>query len=213
MISGFKFFRTYFPIKLHFTEEAYDAIKYCGKVPNIQSMYENKKDKSIFEQWGRRVKNSDEAGELCLSNQLSNVPDWIYESNQNAISIYTKWKAEHEALTYSISRDLSKLKSIIIEKKVGYNDLIQKTPKGNRPPLLQLYLSDGVLPDTVIVLDRIGNPFINEWMNIYKPDPLLNKKIFDLNKYKPFSRTNTEKIEKLVGEFSTHCKEQQIVSN
>ena len=69
-----------------------------------------------------------------------------------------------------------------------------KTPKGNLPPLLQLYLSGRVTAESLVILDAIDTAFINKWLVQYDADPLVRSKVFSLTKYKAFCQYDACKI-------------------
>jgi hypothetical protein len=192
MISGFAFYKIHTAISLHFNSK-YDVIKYAGKVPKIDERYGKKSNQSLYERWGKACKDTSLAYELCIANGITHESEWVYSELNGAFATYKAWK---ETRNYqSIENDFKYLGSLISSKKAEfYDDLIQKTKSGKTPPLLQLYLGDGILPDTVVVLDAIHTKFFEKWMKDYENDPLISVKLSKLNKYKSFVKFNLDKL-------------------
>lgn len=194
MVSGFDFFRTQLAIKMHFTSD-YDIFKYCGRVHGVKDTFEKKSNKSLFEKWGKMVKSDEDTINLCVANQLVAGNNWVYDPIQDGIEVFREWKASHEALTRNVSLDLSKLKTLIDQKKVKHNDnFFQKTEKGNFPPLLQLYMAHRILPDTVVAIDMYHKQFLDEWEIEFAGDPTALNRVKQLKKFKPFINKKTAKI-------------------
>lgn len=192
MITGFSFYKAYLAVKLHFTT-SYNAIKYCGKTKAKESDFYVRNDHAIFEKWASKVKNQNEAIELSVANfMVSN--EWVHGTTEDGISIYTKWKSTQAALTHFIELDYNVIASFIEKHNIQYANFIQKTPKGNKAPLLQLYLTGKILPDTMVSLDSIHHPFISSWLQEYSSDPLVSREVFKLDKYRPFIKPDYSKL-------------------
>ena len=194
MISGLTFYKSYLAIKLHFTTK-YDVVKYQGKL-STHNKYDEKNDKSIFESWGRKVKDQHQAIEVSISNFLYNDSDWIHEDFETAFSIYTKWLSINNSIVFKIAEDLKFLQSLIGDKVTNYDNLFQKTPKGNKAPLLQLFLTRRILPDTIVYFDRyhFNDTLVSTWLKDYPNDPLISRELFKVYKYRNLVSINNDKL-------------------
>jgi hypothetical protein len=188
MISGIRFYQIYLATKLHFTS-SYDAFKFKGKVPDIEKRYDRLKGNPLFERWKNRVKDSSHAAQVALANQLIVGSNWVFDMTiDDAISIYTEWNKTHDAISYHSTEDFTFIRSLFEKGKLkAYDDLIQKTKNGH-PPLLQLYLANRVLPDTVVALNVLRTPFLDNWIEEYKIDPAISAKVFALHRYTPYMK-------------------------
>lgn len=197
MISGYTFFKVYYALSLHFTSK-YDAIKYCGKTPNSTfEKYEIRRDKAIFEKYGKRVKDSNEAGTFSVANFMHQENTWLYGDVENAVSIYKEWNKKHESLTHFLTSDFKFLNQLLQEKQIHYDNLFQKTPKGNKAPILQLYLANRILPDTICAFDLLRDGFLIGLEKDYDDDPLVKKSVFKLKKFKPFCKIKHDLVKKI----------------
>ena len=195
MISGYSFFKVHHALKLHFTTK-YDAIKYRGKsAGSTIEKFDSRNDKHVFDKWGKRVKDVIDAGTLVTANIMGNNEDYVYSDVESGVKLYKTWQDNINNLTENISDDFNIVGKILSDKKVtAYDNIVQKTPNGNKPPLLQLYLADRIIPDTIIVLDSIHTKFVDEWMGLYVNDPLISTKLFKLSKYRPFVKFDSYKL-------------------
>jgi len=192
MISGFDFYRAYLAIKLHFNTP-YDVIKYCGKTKATQSDFVARNDKFIFEKWAKACPKASDAIDVCVANSMGNVKTWAHQDIDTGMVLHTAWVAKKAAITHHISKDIYFISSYVGSKIPAYSDAIEKTKSGNKAPLLQLYLSGKILPDTIVALDKFS-PFLEKWKGDYSNDPLVTAEVFKLVKYRPFSKPNLEKL-------------------
>lgn len=186
MISGLRFYQTYLATKLHFTS-SYDAFKFCGKVPNIEAKFEKLKGNPLFERWRTKVKDTQHAAQVSLANQLIVGSNWVFDMTiEDSLSIYSEWNKTHDAIGYHTTEDFKFIRSLFEKGKLKtYDDLIQKTKNGHAP-LLQLYVANRVLPDTVVAFNLFRPAFLDRWLEEYKIDPAISSKVFALTKYSPY---------------------------
>lgn len=193
MISGFSFYRSYISVKLHLTTK-YDALKYHGKTNTKESDFLKRNDRYAFEKYGNKTRNQDEAIKFCIANFMLNGNDWLHEDATTADLIYKKWDGIQTALTHHITEDLKYIKSIIDSKLKQYDNIFQTTPMGKKAPLLQLYLTQRIVPETILFLNGGGADFINSWLKEYDNDPLVTRELFKLSKYASFTKLNRSKL-------------------
>jgi hypothetical protein len=185
-MNGYKFYEIYSTLKLHFTTP-YDLFKYARKTKTInKASYEKRKEKLRFEYWSNHFASEKKAGQFCMANFLYNDIGWFYQAYAQAEEVFLKWKALTENLKSSTQNAVILLKKTLEEKQVNYEYLIHKTPKGNRPPLLQLFLAGQLSKEHLAILDALGHPFLDAWQEQYEIDPFISDQIFLIKKYQPF---------------------------
>lgn len=180
------------PLKLHFTT-SYDLFKYSQKSKSInKNVYESRKDKALFEKWGNYFSSDKRAGQLILANFVYNEHNWVYQAHQQAEEIFLKWKAIRDSQLKTFNDGNLLLQKTIADKELEYEQLFIKTPKGNKPPLLQLFLAGYIGKEYIVILD-IFKPFLKRWGDEYEIDPLISDQIFLLKKYQPFIEHSIDK--------------------
>jgi hypothetical protein len=199
-MTGYKFFTIYQALKLHFMS-TYDCIKHSGKSKaiNIKS-YEKRIDTTRFDFWGGQFFSDKKAGQYCLANFVYNDHGWLYQSKTQSEEVFTYWKSRQDSQLHWIKNDINVLSETT--KGIAFKDCIVKTNKGNKPPLLQLYLAGHVSKEFIIAADEFAEPFINSWSKDYENDPLVSDQMFILKKYKPFivSKFDNDKLKEIFKE-------------
>lgn len=183
MIGGFRFYSIYRSIHLHFTTD-YDALKYGSNTKKITiEAYENRKDLSIFEFYAGKIQSTQDALKFCVFNFANGDKTWLYEDYPFAEAIYNRTSSYYFALNYNLKKEMSTIDSIMAKQDIPFSTLITITKTGNRPPLLQLVLTNGISKEFICLLD---NGFIDIWCKEYENDPLISGILENLQCYKPF---------------------------
>ncbi len=188
-MNGWEAFQIYHPLHLHFTTK-YDVLKYGKKLPSMK--YENfskRRDVHEFERWAGIVNQKERFGEICLANFAYGNSNWLYEDKHDALDCFSETRKIRKSINTTLEKDLHVLEKFLsgpTPKFNSFNEFVTKTPKGNKPPLLQLVLGKQVSIESVCILDGISDSFIDRWVSLYDDDPMLSHFIFKLQKYRPF---------------------------
>lgn len=162
-------YEKYVALKLHFTTDFYDVFKYDWKTRNPN--YTARKDKLHFEKLAR---HPDPIG-LLVSNFLHDPHLWIGQIFDSKHSmVYTEWKRRRESLTYIFQEEIKQL-----------DDKSLRVVDGQHPPLLRLYLSKKISPETMVILDRYTQ-FQKVWNEDLADDVIWSEVSRRITKYRPF---------------------------
>jgi hypothetical protein len=192
--SGFAAFAMFHAMKLHFTSDSYDYIKYHGKTNVTKTTFSTRKDKYSFYRLSRKF-GLTELKDYYVANFLVDNVQWVGdiigpESEEN----YKKWQKRIQSLTYTFENDIIKL----LDRVDNPNDLL--VVRKNEFPLLMQYVTQGdIAIETLIIL--------NDLMNFF---PMWEKEIYDdivwpsfktkCLKYKPFLHYDKEKFKQILKE-------------
>lgn len=198
-MNGLNFWKIYLPIHLHFTTD-FDCLKYKGKLPGInKENYEKRKEKNLVEFFGNKFNSDLKAGNFCLANSVIS-DNWLYNDFNEAESVYEKWAEAKLYRDQMFEADVVFLKDIIKSGKVDkFSGFLKNTASGNKPPLLQLLIHKKISMESIAILDNFLD-FTTNWEKKYEQDPMLNKLLFNLKKYKPFVSFNKQIASKLIRE-------------
>jgi hypothetical protein len=151
MITGYEAFGIYQALKLHFTQESYDYLKYNGKTNISQSSFENRKDKWHFTKLSKKFVNKDDLIMFLVSNFLNDSNAWIGSLLQEeADSVYKKRLKVIQSLSYTFENDCKNLFNGI---KNGNSLLIVKD--SDHPILLKKALQKVIEIETFCILAKI----------------------------------------------------------
>ncbi len=192
--SGFAAFAMFHAMKLHFTSDSYDYIKYHGKTNVTKTTFSTRKDKYSFYRLSRKF-GLTELKDYYLANFLVSDIQWVGDiigpdSEEN----YKKWQKRIQSLTYTFESDIIKL----LDRVDVPNELLM-VRKNEFPLLMQCAQQGDITIETLIILDDIMNFF-----------PMWEKQIYDdivwpnfkmkCQKYKAFLHYDKEKFKQILKE-------------
>jgi hypothetical protein len=192
--SGFAAFAMFHAMKLHFTSDSYDYVKYNGKTNVTKTTFSTRKDKYSFYRLSRKF-GLTELKDYYIANFLVDDVQWVGdilgpESEEN----YKKWQKRIQSLTYTFESDIIRL----LDRVDNPNELL--VVKQNQfPKLMQCATQGDICLETLIILDNIINYF-----------PMWEKEIYDdivwpnfkmkCQKYRPFLHYEKEKFKQILKE-------------
>jgi hypothetical protein len=192
--SGFAAFAMFHAMKLHFTSDSYDYVKYNGKTNVTKTTFSTRKDKYSFYRLSRKF-GLTELKDYYIANFLVDDVQWVGdilgpESEEN----YKKWQKRIQSLTYTFENDIIRL----LDRVDNPNELLMV--RKNEFPLLMQYATQGdIALETLIILDDLMNFFPMWEKEIYDDIVWPNFKIKCM-KYKPFLHYDKNKFKQILKE-------------
>lgn len=188
MIEPFDAYRFYQALKLHF-EGKYDAIKYQFKTSANPKSFWKRKDKYFFAKVAKRFNDPNDLINYYVAHFIKDSK-WIGNMLKDEY-VYEEWLKNFESLGYKYEQDLLKLD----ELTESFDDLF-KVENGQHPIIIQQYLAEEIMLETVVILDSILN-YINKVDKevadtIVWPDVKIK-----VEKYKPFLKIDHDRFKKI----------------
>lgn len=182
----------YLAIKLHFTSDSYDAIKYNFRVRSTTKV--SSKDSFYFERLAKKYgSNRQNYIDFLVANFIKPTPPgWVSELvSSDADSIYKSWLKQRDSFTYRFTEDMD----FLSEKCPSFNDLFHAR-KDNYPLIIEYYLQESVSLETVAVLESI----LNFMKNARVTETIVWPTIFRMiHKYVTFlSWVNRKKVSEII---------------
>lgn len=156
MIDGYRAYKFYLAIKLHFTTDKYDVFKSKGAVSCTLESFERRNDKPIFIKLGQKFASEKDYIQYVACNFIYGNPHVIY-SGYEADENYIEWQRRRQSMTKLFSDDCDK----IIESGKNIDDIINCT-KNTIPYIITLYLSKQINMETIRILDDQLD-FVSKW--------------------------------------------------
>lgn len=160
--TGFEAYKLYTSLKLHFTSDSYDAIKYAYKTNVSKDTFMKRKDKYQFYKLSRKY-SLVELKDFFVANFIYGTSTWVGEmTGPDGEDVYKKWQKTTQSLTYIFNDDIL---SLIGDESP---DKMLKVSDGQYPVLMNQVMSGSIKVETLVILNDIMNFF-----------PMWNKKISD----------------------------------
>lgn len=182
-MTPFQAARTFLAIKMHFTTDSYDAIKYQGKVKMTREAFEKRKDKYRLEKLARNM-TDEEIVNFFVANftqKLSYSGLWDDQSEAR----YKEWKKYRTGLMYNFKGEVKRMYEYAIENGMTFEQVFEN-PHGH-PLVLLAYMGKEISLDTFVILDRLYN-FVGKL-----DDNVVTRDLIRLSKkYSPFLRVDLD---------------------
>lgn len=186
-MNGYTAYQIYLSLKLHFTNDSYDATKYGFKTSSKESTFSRRKDRFFFERIGRKYKETDIVIDYFTANFLVGVK-WIGDMREEN---YSKYEKRMQSLSYEFEKDLRTLS----EQSDSFDQICTTTIP------LDCLLADEISAETIAIIDLLVNNLKRLKKDISDPLGMYTEQIENILKYKLLlSRRNipAEKLAKTV---------------
>tara|TARA_B110000211_G_scaffold211296_1_gene250050 strand:+ start:1390 stop:1974 length:585 start_codon:yes stop_codon:yes gene_type:complete len=185
--QGFEAYKTYLALKRHFTSD-YDYAKYNGKVNVKYESFLKRKDKFFFSKIEK--KHNSELVDFFVSNFIIDPNVWVGSISEE---VFLQWKKNKQSMLYNFTQSIE----VLYDKYNNLDDLF--IIKDNQhPPLLKMYLAKEISADDMLILNIVLG-FLPYWQRNLD-DPVSEKELETLHKYKTFFSINREKYLNIVRE-------------
>lgn len=185
-MTPFEAYKLFLAVKMHFTQPDYDIFKYKAKVKATPSSFESRKDKLYFQKLSRK-KNLQE---YLVSNFIEGEVKWVGDLvSEQSETIFKKWQARNESLTYIVTTEIQSLSDDFIS--------YFKVENGQHPKLLRMYKQNKISIETLTILNQVLN-FFSEWDKKIQ-DPIIWPSVRDkCLKYQQFLQYDRVKMKDLI---------------
>ncbi len=182
----------YLSLKLHFTTDTFDYLKYGNSARASQQSFDSRRDKFFFVKLSRTFKE-EQLREFFVANMI--MEDKVYPATlvQEGAKNYQEYLKRKQSLAYRFKEDVMTL-----------HDMSQKFDKlfiieGVHPPLLKAHLGGKICMETLVIFNKIFQ-YVGNFDKDIKEDivwkPLRNR----LVKYEPFISIDKGKYKNIIKE-------------
>lgn len=179
-MNGFKVFKLYTAIKLHFTDAKFDVFKNRGNVRGTYDTFAQRNDKMLFEKLAMRVPNERDIIKFIASNFMYGNPNFIYSDDGE--KCYMEYNRRRQAIT-----------------RVFENDL-QTVEKLDPTYLIQMYLRNKVTLETMVILNEFEGT-IEKLKSTVHLNLMFGDELLVLEKSKKFIHYDLERVGKVYHQF------------
>ena len=196
-MDGFKAYKYYMAIKLHFTSEKYNVFATRGSVKGTRDAFNARNDRYIFEKLAQKYDDR-EIIQFFVSNFAYGNDTAIY-GNSEAEELYSEWQRRKQSISKIFVDDLTNVMNFCDVYKFNTNGIF-KVVNGDLPVLTSMFISGKITIETLRIIDDIF-PFINSWENDPMIKIVMGDKLLRAEKLKGFVKYDREKLTKVFNHF------------
>lgn len=181
-MDGFKAFKYYTAIKLHFTSPKFNVFVNRGHVRGTYERFAARNDRMLFEKLARQFDDK-EFIQYVAANFMYGNPDVIYDS-ADAMANYKEFLRRRQSITRIFEDDLH----TVVESGAQYNFSGSKVPD-----VIQLLLRNKITLETVAILNEIDN-IVDQTKQNAQLALMMGDTLLRIEKSKGFVKYDTDRI-------------------
>lgn len=197
-MDGFKAYKYYMAIKLHFTSKKYNVFENRGHVKGSRDTFNSRNDRYIFEKIAQKHPQDKDIIQFFVSNFAYGNETAIY-GNGEAEELYSEWQRRKQSISKIFVDDLTTVMNYCDIHKFN-TDGVFTNLNGDLPVLLNLFLADKISIETLRIIDDIY-PFVNKWEDNSTIKIVMGDKLLRIQKLKGFVKYDLDKLSKVFNHF------------
>lgn len=147
-MDGFKTFKYYTAIKLHFSDPKFNVFVNKGRVKGSAERFNARNDRMLFERLGRQFSTDKECIQYLAANFMYGNPEVVYNA-LDGMSNYQEYLRRKQSITKVFEDDLHR----ILNSGARYAH--DEFSGMKIPDVIQLLLAKKITVETVVILDSI----------------------------------------------------------
>jgi hypothetical protein len=159
-MDGFKAYRYYLAIKLHFTTDKFNVFENRGSVRGTREAFNARNDRYIFEKLATKRTDDKDIIQFFAANFAYGKDTAIY-AGQEAEDNYIIWQKRKQSITKNFIDDLSAMLLHIETNKLKTSALLEFTDS-EYPVALKMFIGGKISIETLRILDDFTD-VISKW--------------------------------------------------
>jgi len=203
-VDGFKAYKYYIAVKLHYTKDSFDVFKNRGNLKGTRDAFNARNDRMMFEKLARKYPVDKELIQYYVANFAYGNDAAVY-SFEEAESNLLEWNRRKQSITKIFQDDCNKIILDACKNKLKPDAILNLTDKGYCS-ILKLFLGNQITLETVRIIDDLL-PVIHTWKQNESMLLLWENEIRRIEKSKGFVSYDRDKIVKVFNNFMEELKE------
>ena len=197
-MDGFKAYRYYLAIKLHFTTEKFNVFENRGNVKGTREAFNARNDRYIFEKLANKYSEDREIIQFFVANFAYGNETAIYEGQQAEDNL-TEWTKRKQSITQKFIDDLAIILTHIEVNKLPTASIFNFIDSAY-PVILELFIGGKISIETLRIIDDIY-PIIEKWQETNSIKYIWNQEMLRIKKLTGFVKYDRIKIDKIFNHF------------
>lgn len=199
MIDGYKVYKFYLALKLHFTKPEFDVFVNSNVKANRDS-FEKRNDRGLFYSIGKKHKEDKSVVQYIVANMAYGHTQFIYDK-ELADRNYNEWVRRKQSISKVFSDDLAVIEEYLSANKASLDSLFNFTFNA-QPSIIYLYVGGRITIETFSILNELEG-LITSWKKDGSNDlyNVLSAELVKVDKIKKFVKYDKERIGKIYSNF------------
>jgi len=203
-VDGFKAYRYYLAIKLHFTTEKFNVFENRGNVKGTREAFNARNDRYIFEKLATKFDNDRDIIQFFVANFAYGNGNAIYEG-KTAEDNLTEWNRRKQSISQIFIDDLAKLLTYIEVNRLPAEAVLNFVDD-EYPVALKLFIGGQISIETLNILQEYY-PVVEEWSKNSAVQHIWSDELLRIKKLTGFVKYNKIKAGKVFTHFMEEIAE------
>jgi hypothetical protein len=197
-MDGFKAYRYYLAIKLHFTSEKFNVFENRGNVKGTREAFTARNDRYIFEKLANKYNDDREIIQFFVANFAYGNESAIYEGQQAEENL-VEWIKRKQSITQRFIDDLATILTHTEVNRLPQTSIFNFIDSAY-PVTLELFVGGMVSIETLRIIDDFY-PIIAKWQDNTSIKYIWNQELLRIKKLTGFVKYDRIKAEKIFSHF------------
>ena len=203
-MDGYKAYRYYLAIKLHFTTDKFDVFQNRGNVKGTREAFNARNDRYIFEKLAQKHSDDKEIIQFFVSNFAYGNDTAIY-AGQEAEDNFMQWNKRKQSITKIFVDDLATLLTHIETNRLKHSAIFEFT-ENEYPVALKMFVGGKIGIETLRIIDDFSG-IIEKWNQNLSVKYIWDNEMRRIKKLTGFVKYDKIKIEKIFSAFKEELAE------
>jgi hypothetical protein len=197
-MDGFKAYRYYLALKLHFTSEKFNVFENRGNVKGSREAFEARNDRYIFEKLARKIGNDRDIIQFFVANFAYGNESAIY-AGQEADDNLAEWNKRKQSVTKIFIDDLASLLTYVEINKLPTSSIFGFN-FNEYPAALKLFLGNKISIETLVIINELDH-IVEHWLDNPTVHHIWNNEFLRIKKLTGFVKYDKDKLRKIFTHF------------
>ena len=152
-MDGYKAWKFYMAVKLHFTTNKYNVFNNRGHVKGARDTFYARNDRFIFERLARKFPIERDLIQYFVANFAYGNVEVVYEPSVGETHLIT-WNKRKQSISQVFENDLHTI-LLHLEKEGLHEKHLYERTGGDVPELFKLYIGGYVTVETMVILNSL----------------------------------------------------------
>jgi len=197
-MDGYKAYRYYLAIKLHFTTDKFDVFQNRGNVKGTREAFNARNDRYIFEKLAQKHSDDKEIIQFFVSNFAYGNDTAIY-AGQEAEDNFMQWNKRKQSITKIFVDDLATLLTHIETNRLKHSAIFEFT-ENEYPVALKMFVGGKISIETLRIIDDFTD-ILEKWNQNLSVKYIWDNEMRRIKKLTGFVKYDKIKIQKVFNHF------------